>query len=237
MWSRAFLVSVVGHVVLIAGLTLFSGVHWPLRGGVDRPYTIYQVGLLTEAPEIPQPGGEEVAPGVAEAEAVEPEPTAPQEGVKAIEAVPEPSKEPPPSQPAKEVRKPREVKPRGPVPAQEKPTGEVKGKAGQGLTTLKVEGEPFPFPDYLSRIHTRISIAWRSPVMPGKEALLTTISFRILSDGRVVDVRVAESSGDPIYDHGALRAVTNSNPMPPLPLGYRGDFLKVFFDFELPGRR
>lgn len=214
MWSRAFLVSVSGHLALLASLTLLSGVRWPLRGDVDRPYTVYQVGIISEAPETGQRGSEEPAL---------------QEGIKALESVPEPSLE-------RSVRTPREAKPRAPAPIQERPTGEVKGRAGRGLTTLTVEGEPFPFPDYLSRIHTRISIAWRSPVMSGKETLQTTIRFRILSDGRVVDVSVAVPSGDPIYDHGGLRAVMNSNPMPPLPLGYQGDFLKVYFDFELPGR-
>jgi protein TonB len=40
------------------------------------------------------------------------------------------------------------------------------------------------------------------------------VSFRLLADGSVRNVRIAESSGYPALDRGAVDAVRNASPFP-----------------------
>jgi hypothetical protein len=47
-----------------------------------------------------------------------------------------------------------------------------------------------------------------------------------------VGIALESSSGAEFFDRSATRAVTISNPLPPLPLGWTGGDLGVHFGFE-----
>ncbi|HYO12845.1 MAG TPA: TonB family protein, partial [Thermoanaerobaculia bacterium] len=53
------------------------------------------------------------------------------------------------------------------------------------------------------------------------------IHFRIERNGKITDLRVAESSGYNSFDLAAIRAVQNAAPFPRLPRAYRHDSLGV----------
>ncbi len=63
------------------------------------------------------------------------------------------------------------------------------------------------------------------------------VSFTIMRDGSVKNVRISQTSGDSSLDNSGLRAVLNSNPMPALPGDYSGSYVNVDFDFDLGMRR
>jgi TonB family protein len=57
------------------------------------------------------------------------------------------------------------------------------------------------------------------------------IEFAILKDGKVAGMALAGSSGDVSLDRAAWGGITNSNPFPPLPAEFRGQYLALRFRF------
>jgi TonB family protein len=108
-------------------------------------------------------------------------------------------------------------------------TGSGSG-AGSGI---KVDDQDFRFAYYLEVIRERIGYNWAPPVVLGSPSEVTaTVFFKISRDGTVSDEKVEKSSNQEIFDRAALRAVQLSDPLPPLPAGFRGKSLGVHFEFE-----
>jgi len=84
---------------------------------------------------------------------------------------------------------------------------------------------------YLAIIRERVGSNWQWP-STGKRCK-AMVYFRILEDGRVEDLKIEKSSGDPLYDQSALRAVMLSVPFPPLPEELSKKGLRVHFEFCL----
>jgi protein TonB len=96
-------------------------------------------------------------------------------------------------------------------------------------TNVTVEGD-FPYTLYIERMKTLIGTHWFRP--QGAGAITTTVYFAIDRDGALRDARVETSSGNGAFDRGALRAVLESSPLPPLPFGYNGTYLGVHLTFR-----
>ncbi len=95
------------------------------------------------------------------------------------------------------------------------------------------------YPAYVEAIRRRISQNWiQSSIDPAARASRTihaTATFTINRDGSVRDIRITLSSGNSSFDTSSLRALYDSNPMPPLPADYSGSYVSVTFDFLPPG--
>ncbi|MCI0353246.1 MAG: TonB C-terminal domain-containing protein [Acidobacteriales bacterium] len=92
------------------------------------------------------------------------------------------------------------------------------------------------FGPYLARILHTVRENWinlipevaRAPLMKqGK----VSIEFAILKDGSVAGMRVVYPSGDASLDRAAWGGITGSNPFPPLPGEFRGQYLALRFHF------
>jgi TonB family protein len=92
------------------------------------------------------------------------------------------------------------------------------------------------FGPYLSRVLYNVRSNWynqipevaRAPIMKkGK----VTIEFVILKDGRIAGLRAVSPSGDVALDRAAWGGITASNPFPPLPSEYGGQYLALRFHF------
>ena len=92
------------------------------------------------------------------------------------------------------------------------------------------------FGPYLSRVLHDVRENWynlipeiaRAPLMKrGK----VSIEFAILKDGSVAGMRLAAGSGDVALDRAAWGGVTASNPFPPLPGEFSGQYLALRFHF------
>jgi protein TonB len=55
----------------------------------------------------------------------------------------------------------------------------------------------------------------------------------IQRDGSIQVPRVEQSSGNPLYDQAALRAIVDASPFPPLPQDWARPSLRVMFRFDL----
>ena len=57
------------------------------------------------------------------------------------------------------------------------------------------------------------------------------ITFTIVRDGKIEDLRLTLSAGNQAFDSAAEAAIRNSSPLPPLPDGFKGDRLVLRLSF------
>ena len=168
----------------------------------------------------------------------------------APEAVERPAEEtpapaPPTPKPTAPQPKPAPVQ-RQPPPQQREPAprtqstqtpapGETPG-TGNDAVTVKTPGLAFPFPGYLENIYNQIYRRWERPLGSNLSAEVT---FLIMRDGSVRDLRFSRSSGNFSFDlsaQGAVEAAGNTKAFGSLPDGFEADVLLVSFFFS-PARR
>jgi TonB family protein len=100
---------------------------------------------------------------------------------------------------------------------------------GVGETRVTVRNTDPALEDYFASIQLKIDRSWSPPkVARGRVAI---VSIRILRSGQVRDVAVDSSSGEPVFDDSALRAVDLSTPLPPLPPLVKSDTLPLELRF------
>ncbi len=142
-------------------------------------------------------------------------------------------KKPAPEQTSRYVYKPQELRQNqiysDTAPAMKSPNIGMQGAGGVGLgqnTTLGTR-----FGAYVNLMRQRIAEKWNTAGMSndGRRVLVT---FSIQRDGRVQDVRVAQTSGNYSLDSSAQRAVLEANPLPPLPPGFDKDSAQVELWFQ-----
>ena len=95
--------------------------------------------------------------------------------------------------------------------------------------------------DFAPYLHQHVLPAlrqnWRSVVRQKGLAPSTfwkiDTEFTILKDGTLKDLKLAESSGDPDADAGALDAISSSAPFAALPAEFKGDSLELRCHLEV----
>jgi outer membrane biosynthesis protein TonB len=123
------------------------------------------------------------------------------------------------------------------------PTGyaQTPGAASNGVAVSGQGGGDFAarYPAYVEAIRRRIAQNWlQSSIDPAARAstsIHAVATFSIYRDGTVKDIRITETSRNASFDNSGLRALYDSNPMPPLPSDYNGSYVAVTFDFLPPG--
>lgn len=128
-------------------------------------------------------------------------------------ATPSPSPSPTATAPRREA----------PVPPQGSPTGSPQGA---GTVTLNVAD--FPYVWYIQAIHRKIQERWQGRAIEGRQP---EIIFEIERNGQLRRVAVGKTSGNPAYDHLALRAISEASPFPELPKEFEKPTLTVGLQF------
>lgn len=210
----------------IVGTTVIHGLAAAFLIAAVRPSVsgppVYAVELV--AAPAPDPGSKP-APAV-----VERPPEAAPAPVPPAKAKPKPvpKAKPKPPEPAATTREPtpRATSPVTPAPGETPSTG-------SDPVTVKTPGLDFPYPEYLRNIMLQVYRNWARPLGAGN--LSATVSFLILRDGTVQDIRLISRSGSYPFDagaQGAIEAAGNASAFGPLPDGYPADVLPVTFDFK-----
>jgi protein TonB len=104
---------------------------------------------------------------------------------------------------------------------------------GTDVATIKTPGLAFPYPEYLRNIVTQVYQRWDRA--SAKQSSFAEISFMILRDGSVRDIRFVTRSGSFAFDidaQGAIEAAGNSQAFGQLPDGWEADVLPVSFYFK-----
>lgn len=210
-----------GRGALAASLGLHAALVLAMVASTLRPqpelpeFRVYRVNIVSPPPQVlgdPEPPAPEVPKVVQE---------------KPVEAPPKPQpKAPPVQRPTVEEKPKPEPKPvQGRNPEPEAKVG------GEGLN-IQIDGEAFPYPEYLANIVTQIHRYFR---WTGASGLTAEVYFVIRRDGSVEDIRLLRGSGNVEFDYeamGAIEAVGTRGMFGPLPEGYSSDRLPVAFRFR-----
>jgi protein TonB len=98
---------------------------------------------------------------------------------------------------------------------------------------VSTPGLAFPFPEYLRNIVQEVYRRWDRPL--GNSALRAEVSFLVLRDGSVHEIKMSRPSGNFSFDlaaQGAIEAAGAAHAFGPLPDGYEADVLPVSFYFS-----
>lgn len=158
----------------------------------------------------------------------------PEEKPAPVKPVPKP-KPPPKAPPAPAPKPPPETK-REPPPKTAAPVAPAEGETpstGTDVATIKTPGLQFPYPEYLRNIVTQVYRNWDRE--SARQNSFAEISFLILRDGTVRDIRFVTRSGSFSFDlgaQGAVEAAGNARSFGPLPDGWDADVLPVSFYFK-----
>ncbi len=98
-------------------------------------------------------------------------------------------------------------------------------------------GKGSPFWSYYLQVHDRMYEAWEQPgqAVNFDKKLVTTILLRVARDGRILDVRLQDSSGNRLMDDSALAAARGVPRLDPLPEGLGGATADISVNFRLEG--
>jgi protein TonB len=108
--------------------------------------------------------------------------------------------------------------------------------AGMGMTGQGGGGGDFGgrFSWYVDAVRNRVSSNWlQSTVDPSiRFAPRAVVTFDILRNGSIANIQILQSSGNQSVDNSAVRAISGSNPVNPLPGEYSGSKVSVQFWFD-----
>jgi len=169
-----------------------------------------------------------------------------------VELIPEPKapvKTTPPPKPPKPAPAPKPAPKSAPPPPPETPPNAVPfGQGGKpalayGQFSTGAGAAGIGFGDgtfgnrygwYVDAITRRISQNWLQSLVDNRirSAPRVYMTFDIARNGTVSNVAIKQPSGIPTLDRSALRAISASNPLTPLPPDYRGSSVSVSFYFE-----
>jgi len=218
MPRSSWIAGATGTVVVhgaFAALLLFAS-----QGSKRPPQIVYSVELVAapkpvaRARTAPAP-----APTPPAAPTVAPDPTPPKKAVP-IKKPETPKKVDPKTEPAKPTNTPNT-----PVP-------DATPSTGTDVDNVKVTGATFPYPEYLRNLTNEILRRWQRPA--GTANLEAEVSFTIMRDGSVRDIKVVQGSRNYTFDLEALGAVeqaAEARAFGPLPKGWTSDILQVAFLF------
>jgi TonB family protein len=218
--------TIAGSTAIHLGLLSVLFIVHPSRTLVLPGPDVVQVALIGELPPPP-------APVVKANDAVVPDET---DGVRIekprAKPKPEVKQQPKPIEPPKQAPPPTD----NPQPAAARnlvlPYAPVtSGVSGQ----VAVDDANFEFAYYLQIVRAQIARNWTPPA--GSETgTRVEVYFRVTRSGSISGLRVDVGSGNDIFDDSAIRAVTITEQLPPLPLGYAGADLGIHFGFEYTGQ-
>ena len=113
------------------------------------------------------------------------------------------------------------------------------GAKGRKLGPLEIlsDTQGVDFGPYLQRLVQEVRAHWYELIPESAEMKRgkLKIEFAIMKDGSVRGLRVAQSSGDVALDRPAYGSITGSDPFPPLPTEFGGQFLTLRFTYYYLG--
>ena len=114
--------------------------------------------------------------------------------------------------------------------------GQQQGAKALGQLDVLSDTMGVDFGPYLQRVLHAVRQNWYNIIPEAARAPLmkkgkVSIEFAIMKDGRVAGMQLTGSSGDVSLDRAAWGGITASNPFPPLPNEFAGQYLALRFHF------
>lgn len=109
------------------------------------------------------------------------------------------------------------------------------GAHGRQLGNLEIlsDTQGVDFGPYLARVLHDVKANWYSLIPESAQMKHgnLAIEFAITKDGKIADMHLVASSGDVPLDRAAWGGIVGSNPFPPLPTEFNGQYLALRFRF------
>ena len=106
-----------------------------------------------------------------------------------------------------------------------------------GGTNQAANATNLRFSRYYQAVWNKIQTAW---VLPGydkkRKGLEAVVIIKISRTGKILNIKFEKKSGDTALDRSVSRAIKKSAPLPPLPTGFRENFLELGIRF-MPGQQ
>ncbi len=237
--KRSLIMSTVLHVGLLSAVLLWQVRPEPARPPVYRvklvgaPAGVKNIGVVDSRP-VTQPVKQAEAPSGME------RPEQPKTVTEAIKAAPKPP-------PAKATPTPSRTKDAGQADGATKAAassapraGSTAGGRGTDVVTLETNGIEFPSPGYLNNIINQVQRRFEVDTRFINRPLKAEVSFLIHRDGTVTEIRVETTSGEYRFDldaRSAIEAAGGVRAFGPLPVAWKDDVLRVYFNFTPAGMR
>jgi outer membrane biosynthesis protein TonB len=206
--------TVVVHAVAI-------GLLWTAVKPLDMGPPVYAVELVA----APAP-----APDAKPAPEAAPRP--PTEETAPVKPTPKPSKPAPVPPKPLAPKPPVHTEPTPPSTPRTQPLPGETPSTGNDAVSVSTPGLQFPYPEYLRNIVQEVYRRWERPL--GNSALRAEVSFLIMHDGSIREIKLTRTSGSFSFDlsaQGAVEAAGTSKAFGQLPDGYPSDVLPVSFYF------
>ncbi|MDD5676522.1 MAG: TonB family protein [Kiritimatiellae bacterium] len=252
-YLRNTMISVAVHVACVYVLIAFS-----LASCHSRRPPKDLAFFVDFQPGPPPPSSVTAA---SEPESVKAEP-APPEPVDVPEPIPEPPKaESPKPTPAETEKKPkievstnivrRTAAPGAKRPVKKLSASQISKMLGSAVASVNTPsdgmpaavygagsgsgaGEATPYGWYLAQVRAVMYNAWQQPsALAGKRGLVTSVLVRVRQDGRIIQKKMTDSSGNGLMDTSVMTAVESVNALPELPFGFGGAYKDITIYFEL----
>ncbi|MCL1971815.1 MAG: energy transducer TonB [Endomicrobia bacterium] len=233
-----FIISVLMHTVLLMLFVMVNNRAKQLFISAPIDVTFYTPAHRLADPPPPVKVEEKTPPAPEVKETVKEEPKTKEDVIVKAKEKPKPKPQPKPA--AKPAPKP--------APQQEAKKTEAPPSTAENVSTVQAPQEimynaagaqfegvafdtaNFKYAYYTNTIVRSIGRRWQWSESYGR--LRAVVYFKILRDGSIEGLRIKDSSGDDGFDQNALRAVQRASPFAPLPEGYSGDTLGVYFEFK-----
>lgn len=102
---------------------------------------------------------------------------------------------------------------------------------GGSSSSILLDAKDFEYEWYKARLEQTLKMNWKKPLLNKKVS--ASVHFVILEDGKVSNVTIVKSSGNPDFDRSVLKAIYDSQPFPKFPPAYNSPSLGVLYTFEL----
>ena len=250
--NRPLAWSVSCHIVLFGAAALWSAYHVPISlgdpsghlGGAVAVNIVQGIPLPRSNARVESPVANPVKHDVPAAqEAPKIVPKAAEEDAAAVPIPAETKKAAGKSQPKPKVQK------SAPKTSQNQVTSSTGGAVSSPIYSGQQQtsgvggvgfgsGSPFGarFGWYAEAIQRRLAEEWRRTLGQVDANALNpvVVSFRISRNGALDSIQIVQSSGNRSLDYSAQRAVTNANPMQPLPpgLGRSSIYVEMWFRLQ-----
>jgi len=102
--------------------------------------------------------------------------------------------------------------------------------SGSKFGGAAVDNVSFDYPYWFVQAFGKIERNWTNPVYANRP-ISCIIYFQVIRSGRIIKVEIEESSGVDAFDRACERAVTLSQPLPPLPDDFADEIIGIHLTF------
>jgi len=102
-------------------------------------------------------------------------------------------------------------------------------KTSRDDETVTLDTDDLLYTSYLQGLRRRIELIWQYPEAARRDGIQGSLvmKFSIAKSGKLADVEMIKSSGYPMLDEAARKALIDASPFNPLPDNWKKDYFTI----------